>query len=187
MLEMSVNAKVEDVVDLFVENGLRQAKRRYLRKHKAAAFELLVEEMDLVAKRCKIARNGQRGRTGTDQGDLLTVRRKRCLRHQMPDLVAIIRGDALQTADCDRFFIDTAASARRFTRAVTRSAQYSGKHVRVPIDHIGLGVAAFRDQTDILRHGRMRRTRVLAVNDFVEVFRVGDVRGLQGKSFLASG
>ena len=95
MFEMSMNAEVEDVIDLFVKHGFGQAKRRDLAEHKSAALVLLVKQMDLVAKRGQISCDCQRSRAGSDQRDLLAVRVERPLRHQVFDLALVVGGDAL--------------------------------------------------------------------------------------------
>ncbi len=94
MLEMRVDPQVEDVIYFFVEHGFRQAKRRDLAEHKAAALELLVKQMDLVTERRQIACDGQRSGPGADQRDLFAVRRKRRLRHKVLDLAFIVGGHA---------------------------------------------------------------------------------------------
>src|SRR6185295_6207804 len=53
--------------------------------------------------------------------------------------------------------------------AVAGASQNSWKHVRLPIDHVGVAVAALGDQSDILRNGRMRGTGPLAIDHFVEI------------------
>jgi len=95
--------------------------------------------------------------------------------------VAIIGGDTLEAANSDRFLINAASAARRFARPITRSSEHAGKYVRFPVDHIRFGVFALSDQANVLGHGRVSWTGVLAVNDFVKVFGVGNICGFQGK------
>ena len=59
-------------------------------------------------------------------------------------------------------------------RSQTRP-RMAGKDVALPVQHEGGGVAPLRDQPDVLGNGRMGRTRPLAVDDLVEVVRVGSV------------
>src|SRR2546423_1525193 len=119
MLEMRMDAHVENVVDLFVEYRFRQSKSRNLAEHKPAALVLFIEQMNFVTERCQVSPNCQRSRPGSDQRDLLSVRLKRRLRHQVFYFVLIVGGDALEAANRNRFFIDASAAASRFTRPVT--------------------------------------------------------------------
>ena len=59
---MRVDAEIENVIDLFVQDRFRKAKCRNLAAHEAAAFILLVEKMEFVTKRCQVASDGQRSR-----------------------------------------------------------------------------------------------------------------------------
>src|SRR5687768_9655578 len=106
--------------------------------------------MNFISERCKIACDGQTRRSGSDQGDLFAVRFERSLRHQVFDFVFVIGGDTLQAADRDRLFVDAPAAACRFTRAITCPTEDPWEYVRVPVDHVRLGVFALGDQTYIL-------------------------------------
>src|SRR5690606_35787307 len=64
-------------------------------------------------------------------------------------------------------------------------AQNTGKNVRVPVDHIGLGVPALCDQADVLRHRRMGRARVLAIDDLMKIFGISNVGRFQLTTFLS--
>ena len=83
-----------------------------------------------------------------------------------------IRGHPLQTANGNRFLFHPYAPAGRFAGPVAGASQHAGKYVGFPIDHVRLGVPFGGDETDVLRNRCMRRTSVLTVNDFVEIFRV---------------
>src|SRR4051794_623726 len=109
MFEVSVDAEVQNIIDLFVEDPLRQAKGRYLAQHKAAAFVLFIEQVQLIPERCEVSRDRQARRPGSDQSNLTPVRFERRLRHEMFDVVLVIGRDALETTDRDRLFIDTTA------------------------------------------------------------------------------
>src|SRR3954452_5710090 len=87
----------------------------------------------------------------------------------MPDVILEIGGDALQPADRHRRFLDAAAAARRLAWPVAGAAENSRKHIRFPVDHVGVAIAAFGDQADVFRHGRMRGAGPLAVDHFVKV------------------
>ena len=52
-----------------------------------------------------------------------------------------------------------------------------GKHVGLPIDHVGVAVAAGGDQPDVFRNRRVGRTGPLAIHDLVEVVRRRNVGG----------
>ena len=113
-------------------------------------------------------------------------------RHAMLDVVLEVGGDALQAADRDRRFLDAAAAAGRLARTVAGASQNSGKHVRLPIDHVGVAIAAFGDQADVFGNGGVRGTGPLAIDHFVKVVGRRDisrfhsylVRAIQGQRGL---
>src|SRR5512141_1274859 len=119
---MGVNAEVKDVIDLFIEHRFRQAKRRYLAEHEAAAFVLFVEQMDLVAERRQVASDRQACRPGADERDLLAVRLEWTLRHQVLYFFFVVSGNAFEAANGHGFFVDASAAAGRLARTVTCSA-----------------------------------------------------------------
>ena len=87
------------------------------------------------------------------------------------DVVLVVGGDALEPADRDRLLLDAAAAAGGLAGAVAGAAEHARKHVRLPIDHVGVAVAARRDQPDVFGNRRVRRTGPLAIHDLVEVVR----------------
>src|SRR6267142_6455601 len=87
----------------------------------------------------------------------------------MLDVVLEVGGDALQPADRDRGFLDTAAAACGLARTIAGASQNSRKHIRSPIDHVGVAIAALGDQADVFWNGCMRGTGPLAVDHFVKV------------------
>src|SRR5882724_3416294 len=93
----------------------------------------------------------------------------------MLDVVLEVGGDALQAADRDRSFLDTAAAARGLARTVAGASQNSRKHIRSPIDHVGVAIAALGDQADVFWNGCMRGTGPLAVDHFVKVAGCRDI------------
>src|SRR5688572_28872669 len=97
----------------------------------------------------------------------------------MADFVAVVRGDALEAADGDRFPVDTASPAGRLAGAVAGSAEDAREDVRLPVQHVGVGVFPLRDQPDVFRHIRVRRTGPLAVDNLMVVLGIRDVRGTQ--------
>src|SRR5436305_6120064 len=102
--------------------------------------------MHLIAERREDACDSQASRAGTDEGDLLTIGCKRSLRHQRERVISEISCDPFQTTDRDRFLVDAAAPACRFAWAVAGTAENPGEYIRVPVDHVCLGVAALGDQ-----------------------------------------
>jgi hypothetical protein len=169
------DAHVEDVVALLVDDAVGQAEFWNLRAHHAAGLRILIEHGQVVAERREIARHGERSGTAADQRDALAVLQARRLRHAAGDVVLVIGGDALEAADCDGIFFDAAAAACGLARAVAGASENPRKHVGLPIDHVGVAVAAFGDQSDVFRDRRVCRTGPLAVDDFVKVVRCRDI------------
>ena len=132
------------------------------------AFGIGIEHRAVIAERREIARHRERGRATTDQRDALAVLRSR-LRQAMPDVVLEVGGDALEPADRDRRFLDAAAAAGRLAWTVASASEDPRKHVRLPIDHVGIAVAAFGDQADVFGNRGVRGTGPLAIDDFVKV------------------
>src|SRR6202171_6776748 len=89
----------------------------------------------------------------------------------MLDVILEVGRDALQAADRDRSFLDAAAAARGLARTIAGASQNSRKYIRSPIDHVGVAIAAFGDQADVLWNWRMRGTGPLAVDHFMKVVR----------------
>ena len=87
----------------------------------------------------------------------------------MLDVILEIGGDALQAADRNRGFFDAAAAARGLAGTVAGAAENSRKHIRFPVDHVGVAIAAFGNQADVFRNGRVRRTGPLAIDYFMKV------------------
>ena len=101
------------------------------------------------------------------------------MRHVRDHVVAIVGGNALQSTDGDGFLLESAAAACRFAWAVACSAQDAGKHVRIPVDHVRLGIAAGGDKANVFGHRRVRRTCVLAVDYLVKILGILDVSRFQ--------
>src|SRR5439155_8077126 len=55
------------------------------------------------------------------------------------------------------------------------ASQNSRKHIRSPIDHVGVAVAALGDQADVFWNGRMCGTGPLAIDHFVKVVGCRDI------------
>src|SRR5262249_54224832 len=159
-----------------VDHLERQAEARDLRPDHAARARVLVEHGDVVTERGQVARDGERRRASADADDFLAVLLLRRARHRLLDVRGlVIGGDTLEAADGDRFrlrlvfFLDAAAAAGGLARAVAGAAEDAREHVRFPVDHVGIGVAAGGDQADVFGNGRMRRAGPLAIHYFVEV------------------
>ena len=83
----------------------------------------------------------------------------------------------LQPADRHRLVLDPAAAAGRLAGPVAGAAQHAGEDVGHPVDHVGIAVAALPDQADVFGHGGVGRAGPLAIDDLVEVSRVGHIGG----------
>jgi hypothetical protein len=186
MFEMRTDTQAEDIINLLVEDPLRQAKGRYLAEHKPAALELLIEKMDLVTERGKIACDGERGRARADQGHLLSIWRKWPLGHVRKRIFTIIGRNTLESANSNGLLVDPPAPTGGLARPVTSTPENTGKHIGIPVDHVCLGIAPFGDQTNILRHRRMGWTCILAVHHLVEILGIFYVSWFQkGRSLNA--
>jgi hypothetical protein len=131
--------------------------------------------MNLVAERRQIATDGQRSGTGADERDLFAVLLERHLRHQVFYFFFVVGGDAFEATDGDGFLVDASAAAGRFARSIARAAEDAGEHIRIPVDHVRLGISALGDQSNVFRNRSMRRARVLTVHHAVEILRVLNV------------
>ena len=171
-----VDAHVEDVADLLVEDLLGQAERRDVDAHQAAGPRQLLEDRDLVAERHQVVgdreRRRARRRCSATRLPFFSIGRRR---QQVLDVAAMVGGDALQPADRDRLAVDAPAPARRLARPVARAPEDAREHVRLAVEHVGVGEPALRDQPDVFRDVGVRRTGPLAVDDPVVVVRVANV------------
>ena len=68
--------------------------------------------------------------------------------------------------------LDPPAPAGGLARAVAGAPENAGEDVRIPVDHVGVGIAPVGDHADVFRHRRVRRARPLAIDDLVKI--VGD-------------
>src|SRR5262249_4034008 len=141
-----LDPEIEDVVALLVDHRLRQAKFWDLRAHHPARLRILVEHDAGVAERGEVARDSERGRATTHESDALAVPALGGLRQAAADVVLEVGRDALEATDRDRLFLDATAAARRLAGTVAGAAEDAGKYVRLPIDHVGVAVAAGCDQ-----------------------------------------
>ena len=176
---------LQHVAGLLVDHLLGQAKARDLRADHAAGLGVAVEHDDLVAERRQVARDRQRCGPGADAGDALAVLRADDARQLLGDVVLVVGRDALQAADRDRLglrglrFLDPAAPAGRLAGPVAGAAEDAREDVRFPVDQVGVGVAAGRDQADVFGNGGVGGAGPLAVDYFVEVVGIVNIGGLQ--------
>ena len=56
--------------------------------------------------------------------------------------------------------------------AIAGASQNAREHIRLPIDHVGVVITLLRNQSNIFRDRCMRGTRVLAIDDLVEILLV---------------
>ena len=170
-----IDAEVEDVADFFVDHRFGQTEARDLRADHAAGAAVAVEHRDVVAERREIARDGERCGPRADERDALAVLVRRRLGKERADVVLVVRGDALQPADRDGLgflgvaLFDAPAAACGLARAVAGAAEDAGEDVRLPVDHVGIAVAACGDQPDVFGNGGVGGTRPLAIDDFMEI------------------
>src|SRR4029077_5916946 len=159
-------------------DGFGQAEARDLGPHHAAALAVAVEQHAVVAERHQIARYGQRSRPGADEDDALAVLLARDLWQIGADVALVVSRDALQPADRHWLVFDPAAPAGGLAGTVAGAPQDAGENVRIPVDHVGVGVAPVGDQPDVFRHRRMRRAGPLAIDNLVKIVGITDVRRL---------
>ena len=170
-----LDAEIEDVVALFVDDGFRQPEARDLRADHAAGLGVLVEHGAVIADGGEIAGDGERSGTAPDQRDALAVLVDGGARQPGADVFLVVGGDALEAADGDRILLDPPAPASRLARPVAGAPEDAREHVRFPIDHVGVAVATRRDHANIFGHRRVRRARPLAIHDLVEIIRRSNV------------
>ena len=165
------DAEIEDVVAFLVDDALGQAEARDLGADHAAGFRILVDHHAVVAEWRQIARHRQRGGAAAHQRDALPILDGSRLGQAVADVVLEVGCYALEAADRHRLFLHASAPAGRFARPVARAPEDSGKHVGLPVDHVGVAVAPGRDQTDVFGDGCVCRTGPLTIHDLVEVVR----------------
>src|SRR5215831_8563874 len=170
-----LDAEIENIAALLVDDGFRQAEPRDLRADHAPRLRVAIEHHAGVAERRKIARDRERGRATAHERNALAILACGSAWQAHLDVVFEIGGDALEAADRDRLLLDATAPARRLTGPVASAAKHPGKHVRFPVDHIGVGVASGRDQANVFRNRCVRRTSPLAIDDLVEIVRRSNV------------
>jgi hypothetical protein len=98
------------------------------------------------------------------------------------DVFLIVSGHPFEAAYGHRLLVNTAAPAGGLTRPVTDAAQDAGEHIGVPVDHVGVTIAAGGDQTDVFGNGGVCRTGVLAIHDFVKIVGTTCIGRIQSSS-----
>ena len=93
------------------------------------------------------------------------------------DVTFVVRRDAFEPADRNRFLFGAHAPARRLARPIARAPENSGEHVGVPVQHVRFGVLFLRNQTDVFRNRGMRGTCPLAIDNFMKVGGLEDIGG----------
>ena len=146
MVQLQVDAHVDDVVDLFIENRGRQTEARDVRAHQSACGIERFEDRDLVAEGSKIVGHGQRRTAAADQRDLLSVALRRPFGQAIGDVLAVIGRDPFQPADGDRFLVNATAAARRLAWPVADSPEYAREHVRLAILYIRVPKTPLRNE-----------------------------------------
>ena len=187
-IEGGIHPHLQDVVHLFVEHLYRQSEGGYLAAHHAAARKLVVVDIDDVTQGSQVPGDGQGGRTCPDQGDAFTVLLLGYLRQPIGNGLLVVCCNALQPADGDRLLFHTHPATGGLTGPVTGPAQNAREDIGVPIDHVGIGIALCRNQSNVFGDRRVRRAGVLAIHHFVKVLGVLDIcRFHAGCSFFVSG
>ena len=171
-IEDLLHAHVENVANLLVEHFGGEAEGGNLRAHEAAGLGMFVVEVAFVAQRHQVARHRQRGRAAANQRHAAAILLLRDLREAILDFILVVGADALEATDRHRLVLHAAAAAGRFAGSVAGAAQNARKNIRLPVDHIGVGIAPSGNQPNIFRHRRMGRAGELAIDHFVEIFRV---------------
>ena len=87
----------------------------------------------------------------------------------MRDVSTQISGHAFQAANRNRLTIEAFAPAGGLAGPIAGAPQYAGENVRFPVEHVGAGVFALRDEPDVFRNIGMRWARPLAIDNFVVV------------------
>ena len=174
-----LRAHGRDIAHFLIQHFFGQAEFGDLRADHAAGFSLAVKYNKIITKGGEIACNRHRGGASPDQRDPFAVFLFGHFGHAGGNITLIIGRDPFEAADRHRFFLDAAAPTGWLAGAVAGAAQNARKHIGFPVDHKGIGIAAFGDQTDIFRHRSVGGTGPLAVNNLMIIIRIFRIRRLQ--------
>ena len=96
--------------------------------------------------------------------------------------------DPFQPTNGDRFgllssaFFDPGSTTGGLTGSIAGATQHPWKHIRDPIDHIGVGISTLTDQADVFRYGGVCGASPLAIDDAMKIFGMFNLRGFQNDS-----
>ena len=179
--------QVEDIADLFVDDRLGQAEARDLSTDHPAGLRGRLSNID--DSRSPAAARSRATVSDAGPAPISAMRLPFCgfrrLGQARADVVLEVGRHALEAADRYRLrllavaFLDAPAPAGGLTGAIAGAAEDAGEDVRSPVDHVGVAVAALRDQPDVFGNGGMGRAGPLAIDDFVKVVGVADVCRVQ--------
>src|SRR5690606_39274269 len=125
--------------------------------------------IDLITERHLIAAHRESGGPAANARDALAVLLPRNPRQTVAYIAIEISGHTVQAADRHQLRLDTTAAARRLAGTVTGSAEYPGKHIRFPVDHVRIFIPALRNQANVFRNRCMCWAGVLTIYNFVKI------------------
>ncbi|MBS1270464.1 MAG: hypothetical protein MAG794_01420 [Gammaproteobacteria bacterium] len=145
-VEPEIDAHVDDIVYLLVQDTGRQSKAGDVRTHQAAGDIQLFEDRHRIPQRHQVVGHRQRSAAGADTGDPFAVLLHRDLRQPNLDVILVVVGDALEPADGHRFLaIHAAPPAGRLTGTVADPTQDAREYIVIPVQHVGVGIPALSD------------------------------------------
>ena len=127
-----------------------------------------------------------RSRPAANQGDFLAVLALRDFGQAIDDRIFVVCGDPLESANGHRLFFNSAATAGGFAGAIAGASENAREHIGLPVDHVSVVVTLLGNQSNIFRDRCMRGTRVLAIDDLVEILRVTDISWFHFAHFARS-
>jgi hypothetical protein len=106
-----LDAEIEDVAALLVDDRFGQAETRDLGADHAPRLGVGIEHHASVAERREVARDRERGRAAADERNALAVFVRGLAWQAGANVVLVVGGNALEAADRDRLVLDTDAPA----------------------------------------------------------------------------
>ena len=85
------------------------------------------------------------------------------------DISFVISCRTLEPANGDWSFLCAYTPASRFAGTISGTPENPGKHVGIPVQHVGFSVLFLRYQADVFRHRCMGRAGILAIDYFMKV------------------